>query len=54
MCRAHVDFSPFLCDQRSQRYTFDAINTTTAFALLLFFIFFRKFVKKLLKNLQII
>ena len=47
MCRAHVYFSPFLCDQWSQRYTIDAKNTTSAITLLLFFAFFRKFVKKL-------
>ena len=40
MCRAHVDFSPFLCDLWSQRYTFDAKNTTSAITLLLFFVFF--------------
>jgi hypothetical protein len=41
----------FCATIRSQRYTFDAINTTSAFALLLFFAFFRKFVKKTVEKL---
>ena len=42
-----VNYGTFLCDQRSQRYIFDANNTTTAIACTPFFIFFRKNVKKI-------
>ena len=51
MSVASADFSPFLCDQRSQRYIFEANNTTVAIACPLFFIFFRKKCKKYVQKL---
>ena len=46
-----VNYGTFLCDQRSQRYIFEANNTTVAIACPLFFIFFRKKCEKNLLKL---
>ena len=43
-------FSPFLCDQRSQRYIFGARNTITDYPMVLLFRFFIKIMKKEFKK----